>query len=149
MGQPAIDSIRIAANGLDFDVAACGDGPRLALCLHGFPECNYSWRHQLPVLARMGYTAWAPNLRGYGSTSRPGRVRDYRMRHLVDDVAGLIDASGADQTLLIGCILLFNNAGHVAMFIANNSPVSEWIGWLGSENCNIRLCLPVFINQAS
>ncbi len=56
----------------------------------------------MPMLARMGYTVWAPDLRGYGGTTRPGRVRDYRMRHLVDDVAGLIDAAGAGETLLIG-----------------------------------------------
>jgi pimeloyl-ACP methyl ester carboxylesterase len=98
----AIETVRVAANGLDFEVASCGDGPRFALCLHGFPECNYSWRHQLPLLADLGYTAWAPNLRGYGGTSRPARVRDYRMRHLLDDVAGLIDAAGARETLLIG-----------------------------------------------
>jgi pimeloyl-ACP methyl ester carboxylesterase len=98
----AIETIRVAANGLDFEVAACGDGPRFALLLHGFPECSYSWRYQLPLLARLGYTAWAPDLRGFGGTSRPNRVRDYRMRHLVDDVAGLIDAAGAAETLLIG-----------------------------------------------
>jgi pimeloyl-ACP methyl ester carboxylesterase len=97
-----VDTIRVAANGLDFEVAACGDGPRFALLLHGFPECNFSWRHQLPLLARLGYTAWAPNLRGYGTTSRPTRVCDYRMRNLVDDVAGLMDAAGASETLLIG-----------------------------------------------
>jgi pimeloyl-ACP methyl ester carboxylesterase len=100
--RSGFENTRVAANGLEFDVTTCGDGPRFALCLHGFPECNYSWRHQLPLLARMGYTAWAPNLRGYGDSSRPRRVRDYRMRHLVDDVAGLIDASGARETLLIG-----------------------------------------------
>lgn len=97
-----ISTQRVAANGLEFEVATCGDGPRFALCLHGFPECNYSWRHQMPLLARMGYRVWAPNLRGYGGTSRPGRVCDYRMRNLVDDVVGLIDAAGAEKTLLIG-----------------------------------------------
>ncbi|MEE4273113.1 MAG: alpha/beta fold hydrolase [Thermoanaerobaculales bacterium] len=98
----AINTIRVAANGLDFEVAVCGNGPRFALLLHGFPECNHSWRHQLPLLAELGYTAWAPNLRGYGGTTRPSRVGEYRMRHLVDDVAGLIDAAGAERTLLVG-----------------------------------------------
>ncbi len=97
----AIQTRRVKANGLEFEVVTCGDGPRFALLLHGFPECNHSWRHQMPLLARMGYTVWAPNLRGYGESSRPGRVRDYRIRHLVDDVAGLIDAAGAEETLLI------------------------------------------------
>jgi pimeloyl-ACP methyl ester carboxylesterase len=93
---------RVAANGLDFHVAAAGVGDRLALCLHGFPENWYSWRHQLPLLARQGYRAWAPDLRGYGETQRPGRIQDYALEHLLDDVAGLIDASGARETLLIG-----------------------------------------------
>ena len=93
---------RVTANGLDFEVAICGDGPRFALMLHGFPECSYSWRHQMPLLAEKGYTVWAPDLRGYGGSDRPGRVRDYRMRNLVDDVAGLIDAAGSRETLLVG-----------------------------------------------
>ena len=54
----------ITANGLHFALSACGEGRRLALRLHGFPECRYSWRFQLPVLARLGYLAWAPDLRG-------------------------------------------------------------------------------------
>ncbi len=97
----AAGTIRVEANGIDFEVATYGDGPRFALCLHGFPECNYSWREQMPLLARMGYTVWAPNLRGYGESSRPDQVSDYRIRHLVDDVAGLIDAAGAKETLLM------------------------------------------------
>ncbi len=97
-----ISTRRVKANGLEFEVATCGDGPRFALCLHGFPECSYSWRHQMPLLAEKGYTVWAPDLRGYGGSDRPGRVRDYRMRNLIDDVAGLIDAAGAKETLLVG-----------------------------------------------
>src|SRR3970282_1027840 len=91
----------VDANGLRFEVDACGDGERLALCLHGFPEHACSWRHQLPLLARLGYTAWAPNLRGYGNTTRPPHVRDYAMQHLLADVAGLIDAAGKRSTLLV------------------------------------------------
>ncbi len=92
----------VNANGLTFEVDQCGDGDRLALCLHGFPECSFSWRYQLPLLARLGYTAWAPNLRGYGKTTRPRRVGDYALHHLVADIAGLIDAAGKRPTLLIG-----------------------------------------------
>ena len=92
----------VNANGLRFEVTECGTGDRLALCLHGFPECAYSWRYQMPVLAHLGYRVWAPNLRGYGRSSRPDRVADYQVDHLVDDVEGLIKASGARETLLIG-----------------------------------------------
>lgn len=100
--ETPIQTSLVPANGLIFEVDQCGDGDRLALLLHGFPECSYSWRWQLPLLARLGYTAWAPNLRGYGRSSRPLRVQDYALPHLRADVAGLIDAAGKRTTLLIG-----------------------------------------------
>jgi pimeloyl-ACP methyl ester carboxylesterase len=93
---------RVQANGFDFAVDEAGTGDRLALCLHGFPESRYSWRHQLPLLARLGYRAWAPDLRGYGDTEpRPLDVASYDIERLMDDVAGLIDASGAKDVTLI------------------------------------------------
>jgi pimeloyl-ACP methyl ester carboxylesterase len=101
MLQPELRSENISANGLRFHVSAAGQGDRLALCLHGFPELAYSWRHQLPVLAEEGLLAWAPDLRGYGATDRPAGRESYAIERLMDDVAGLIDASGARETTLI------------------------------------------------
>lgn len=104
------------ANGLTFEVDECGEGDRLAICLHGFPEHSFSWRYQLPMLADAGYLAWAPNLRGYGKSSRPPFVEDYGMDRLLDDVAGLIDASGASETVLIahdwGAVIAWQFAMH-------------------------------------
>jgi pimeloyl-ACP methyl ester carboxylesterase len=125
-----IQTTFVEANGLSFEVDRCGDGDRLALCLHGFPECSFSWRYQLPLLARLGYTAWAPNLRGYGRTSRPSHVRDYALPHLVADVAGLIDAAGKRGTLLvahdwggvIGWHLVLEAVRPVERFIVLNLP---------------------------
>ena len=91
----------IEANGLTFEVATAGEGDKLALCLHGFPELHYSWRHQMPLLAEMGYRVWAPNMRGYGQTTRPPNKKDYRLDHLTADVGALIDASGAEEVTLL------------------------------------------------
>lgn len=87
-----------------FEVDVGGDpgAERLALCLHGFPESSYSWRYQLPLFARLGYRAWAPNQRGYGHTTRFVGATNYRMEMLVDDVGRLIDASGAKSVTLVG-----------------------------------------------
>jgi pimeloyl-ACP methyl ester carboxylesterase len=93
--------IRLSANGIDFEIATMGHGSRLALCLHGFPEHARSWRYQMPLLARLGYRVWAPNLRGYGGTASPQQIADYRLPTLVNDVLGLIAASGAEEVLLI------------------------------------------------
>ncbi len=96
-----IRTAMVNANGLTFEVDQCGDGNKFALLLHGFPESKFSWRHQLPLLASLGYTAWAPNMRGYGKTSRPQGIPAYHIDNLVADAAALIDAAGAKETLLI------------------------------------------------
>jgi len=105
----------VNANGLRFRVAEAGSGDRLALCLHGFPEAAFSWRHQLPVLAELGYRAWAPDQRGYGGSDRPPAVSDYAMEHLAADVVGLIDESGAREVVLIGHDWGAGVAWHVAI----------------------------------
>jgi epoxide hydrolase 4 len=101
MLHPEVQERRVEANGLRFRVLEAGAGDRLALCLHGFPELAFSWRHQLPVLAEEGWRVWAPDMRGYGGTDRPVGRESYALEKLMDDVAGLIDASGTRETLLI------------------------------------------------
>jgi epoxide hydrolase 4 len=86
----------VEANGQRFELAECGQGEKLAILLHGFPELNFSWRHQMPLLADKGYRVWAPNMRGYGASSKPAGVEAYRIDTLIEDVAALIDLAKAD-----------------------------------------------------
>jgi pimeloyl-ACP methyl ester carboxylesterase len=81
--------------------AECGEGDRLVLLLHGFPECWYSWRRQLPVLGRR-FRVVAPDMRGYNLSDKPARVEDYRIGRLVDDVTGLIRHFGAREAAVVG-----------------------------------------------
>ena len=76
-------------------------GGRLVLLLHGFPECWYSWRHQLPALGER-YHVVAPDLRGYNLSDKPARVEDYRIEKLVADVLGLADHFGAREVGVVG-----------------------------------------------
>lgn len=92
----------IQTRGLRFEVATAGEGDKLALLLHGFPECAHSYRHQIPLLTALGYRVWAPNLRGYGHTDRPEGVKSYAIDLLEGDITDLIDASGAKSVLLVG-----------------------------------------------
>ena len=78
-----------------------GDGPPIVL-VHGFPELAFSWRHQLPALAAAGYRVIAPDMRGYGGSDKPGRVRDYTIQKLVGDVAGLLQALQIERSLFVG-----------------------------------------------
>ena len=100
--DPRIETAMIGTrDALTFEVDQCGEGEELALCLHGFPEHSFSWRYQLPMLADLGFTVWAPNLRGYGNSSRPEGLQAYRLDELVEDVARLIEASGKSEVTLI------------------------------------------------
>jgi pimeloyl-ACP methyl ester carboxylesterase len=97
-----MSTITVKANGFDFAVDEEGSGDKLALFLHGFPESRFSWRYQLPLFAELGYRAWAPDLRGYGQTRpRPKGVANYHIDKLCEDVAALIDASGAKEVVLV------------------------------------------------
>ncbi len=95
----------ISVNGVELEFAELsakdGNTARLALCLHGFPELNFSWRFQMRVLSERGWRVWAPNLRGYGASSKPKGVAAYHLDHLIADVAALIDASGAKEVMLV------------------------------------------------
>lgn len=89
----------IEANGIRFHVAEQGEGP-LVLLLHGFPECWYSWRHQLPALAMAGFRAVAPDLRGYNLTDKPHD--GYGIESLVADVEAIARALGAERAHVVG-----------------------------------------------
>jgi pimeloyl-ACP methyl ester carboxylesterase len=92
---------RLQANGLTFNLAEAGSGPPVLL-LHGFPDCWRLWRHQLPALADAGHRVLAPDLRGFGGTDKPERAEDYKMRTLVGDAVGLLDALGVDRAAVVG-----------------------------------------------
>jgi pimeloyl-ACP methyl ester carboxylesterase len=97
----AIGERFLQANGLRHRVLEAGSGP-LVLLLHGFPEGAHSWRNQLPALAEAGYHAVAPDVRGYGWTDAPADVASYRMRELVADAAGLVEALGEERAIVVG-----------------------------------------------
>jgi len=97
-----IASRSIEANGLSFAIDEAGEGDRVALFLHGFPESRLCWRHQLPALAALGWRAVAVDMRGYGQSSRPDRREAYRIDHLIADVASLFTVLGAKRRLLVG-----------------------------------------------
>ncbi|SRR6056297_315135 len=94
----------IAVNDVELQVSVTNEGGErgLALLLHGFPELAFSWRHQIAALADAGYEVWAPNLRGYGESSKPPKVSDYSMERLLGDIGALIDASRRDDVTLVG-----------------------------------------------
>lgn len=91
----------IHTNDIRMAVYELGSGFPIVFC-HGFPELAFSWRHQLPVLAASGFRAIAPDLRGYGRTDKPLAASDYDIKHLADDLVGLLDALELEKAVFCG-----------------------------------------------
>ena len=86
---------------LSFSVQDEGEGPAVVL-LHGFPDSHVLWRHQVPALVAAGYRVIAPDLRGFGDSSKPAEVDRYGMLDLVGDVLGILDHLGVARAHVVG-----------------------------------------------
>ena len=102
LGLEPVEERLFDVKNVRLEVTSCGTGDKLALCLHGFPEHAYSWRHQVPMLVKMGYRVWVPNLRGYGRSDKPSGAHNYALGELIQDIAGLLDIAKAKDVTLIG-----------------------------------------------
>ena len=89
-------------HGITLSCRAAGphDAAQRVLLLHGFPEGAFVWDE---LMLRIGGAARcvAPNLRGYERSSAPAEIEAYRAKHLVNDIAALIDTLGAPIDLLV------------------------------------------------
>lgn len=102
--RAAVDTLGVSEGyadlpGLRMHYVRMGEGAPVVL-LHGFPENWYSWRNQLPALAAAGFTAIAPDLRGYGQSGTPSG--GYDIRTLAGDIAQFIEALGYERVAVVG-----------------------------------------------
>jgi pimeloyl-ACP methyl ester carboxylesterase len=93
--------VNVRNGDIDINVATVGTGP-LILCIHGWPELWYSWRHQLAHFAERGFTVAAMDVRGYGGSSKPTEIEAYSLRHLCADAAAVIDELGNGSAIVLG-----------------------------------------------
>lgn len=88
-------------NGIKLHIARQGNGKKLVILLHGWPEFWYTWRYQIPVLAEH-YTVVAPDLRGFNLSDKPIGVENYKSDIVATDIAELIKKLGFDQAFIVG-----------------------------------------------
>ena len=116
---------QVQTNGISMHIAEAGEGP-LVVMVHGFPGLWYSWRYQLPALAKAGYHAVAVDQRGYGRTDRPSDPAVYDADYVANDMLGLLDALGEKKAIFIGhdfgAQLVFNTT-EGATSLADSKPL--------------------------
>ncbi|MDQ4118742.1 MAG: alpha/beta hydrolase [Actinomycetota bacterium] len=92
----------VDANGLTYTYLEAGSGP-LALCIHGFPDSPFTYRHLLPALADAGFHAVAPFARGFSPTTLPADPVHVHTSQMVADqigLAGALGGTGSDALLV-------------------------------------------------
>ena len=88
------------SGGVKIHYVTAGKGP-LVVLLHGFPDYWYTWRDQIPVLAKQ-FQVVAVDLRGYNKSDKPEGVENYAIDKLVGDVAAVIKHFKQDKAVIVG-----------------------------------------------
>lgn len=96
--RPSISEI--GTNGITLSVAETGSGSPI-LFLHGFPDHWGSWRRLMTHFSNSHHVI-APDLRGYGRSSRPRSLQSYRPKKLIGDVLALLENRNLEDVTLVG-----------------------------------------------
>jgi pimeloyl-ACP methyl ester carboxylesterase len=113
---PGFRSETIDGAGVKLHAVVGGEGPLLIL-LHGFPDYWYTWRAQMPELAKT-HKVVAFDLRGYNESDKPDGVENYAMQKLVSDVLAVADHFKSEKFTLIG----HDWGGAIAWSVAMSKP---------------------------
>ena len=115
-------SLHTLPHGITLSCRSAGEkGRPVLMFLHGFPEAAFVWDGLLAHFSQPqngGYHCIAPNLRGFECSSAPTDVAAYRPKHLVQDVAALIELQGAP----LACLIAHDWGGAVAWNLAASQP---------------------------
>lgn len=88
------------SDGVKIHYVTAGKGP-LVVLIHGFPDFWYSWREQIPELAK-NFQVVAIDQRGYNKSDKPDGVENYAMPKLVADVDAVVKHFKADKAIIVG-----------------------------------------------
>src|SRR5262249_9482271 len=87
-------------NGVKIHYVTVGEGP-LVMLIHGFPDFWYSWREQMPALAKH-FQVVAIDQRGYNQSDQPEGVENYTIDKLVGDVDAGLRHFKRDKAVTVG-----------------------------------------------
>ncbi len=88
------------SQGVKIHYVTRGKGP-LVVLIHGFPDFWYSWRDQMPALAKH-FQVVAIDQRGYNKSDQPKGVENYTIDKLVEDVRAVLKHFKQDKAVIVG-----------------------------------------------
>ncbi|MAG94558.1 MAG: alpha/beta hydrolase [Planctomycetaceae bacterium] len=90
----------VDSEGVKIHYVTMGEGP-LVVLIHGFPDYWYSWRKQMPALAKH-FTVVAIDQRGYNKSDQPQGVENYTVDKLVGDLVAVVDHFKQEKAVIVG-----------------------------------------------
>lgn len=139
-----------------------------ALCLHGFPDHSYGFRHIIPHLTARGFRVLVPDFPGCGKTVAPGakeadietRRKYYSTKARCDGLVALLDHTGTTQ-----CSIVMHDWGAhtgwrfalyypercsslAAVCVPFTPPQKEWMSLENAQKINSRLNYQVSVFSA-
>jgi pimeloyl-ACP methyl ester carboxylesterase len=88
------------SGGVKIHYVTAGKGP-LVVLIHGFPDFWYSWRAQMPELAKH-FQVVAVDMRGYNLSDKPEGVENYAVTKLVGDIDAVVKHFKQDKAIIVG-----------------------------------------------
>lgn len=89
------------------------------LFLHGFPSSSYDWRHQIKFFEQKGYGIIAPDLLGYGESSKPLEIMAYTGKGMAEDVAELLKHEDVSEVIGVAHDWYITFALSVSLLVAD------------------------------
>jgi len=88
------------SDGVKIHYVTMGKGP-LVVMIHGFPDFWYTWRAQMPELAK-NFQVVAVDMRGYNKSDQPTGVENYATPKLVADIDAVVKHFKRDKAIIVG-----------------------------------------------
>jgi pimeloyl-ACP methyl ester carboxylesterase len=90
----------VDSNGVKIHYVMMGSGEP-CIMIHGFPDFWYTWRAQMPELAKH-FQVVAIDQRGYNLSDKPEGVENYKLEKLVGDVNAVVEHFKAPKAIIVG-----------------------------------------------
>jgi pimeloyl-ACP methyl ester carboxylesterase len=90
----------VDSSGVKIHYVTMGSGEPCIL-VHGFPDFWYTWRAQMPELAKH-FQVVAIDQRGYNLSDKPEGVENYKMEKLVGDLNAVVEHFKAPKAVIVG-----------------------------------------------
>lgn len=85
----------------DFASARNSSKPTILL-LHGYPTSRHDWEHQITALTAEGFGVIAPDLLGFGDSSKPTAIEAYNTKVISGHLMQILDSEGLQDVVGVG-----------------------------------------------